>query len=413
MPSNPMPEPLVQFHHNQSLWLARLATGELHPAVPGRRLQYFEGSFAVMPGRSGVIMLPIDADLDTTLHGHLESLTWLREMRARDLLVWSMVPNPPLDLRLLAQGYRVGFEPWWMTRDLTAPVDQPEHTIRPATADDIDALLDSDIPYVVREQVPAIRQLLQQSGSPQVVWLVAHAQRQVVGHAIVHIDGNQAGLFNVGVTGRYRHRGVGMSLTLASMHVARDLGAHTMNLNSTPMGNNMYERAGFVQVGVGQTWNRIGPPVHRDAPLMEQHIAMAVGSGNLADIHDVRTINTLSSGLTLQELAARFGQQESLRFLIDQGQVPDIISLWRAGLREEAIAAAQDAHARELVTGNQRAYPLHHAVEMGAGTLVLALIDAGASLKSRDGEYNATPLDWAHATNKPTIARIIQRAGGK
>ncbi len=406
-------ELLGQFHHNQSLWLARLATGELHPPVPGRRIQTADGSFAVMPGRSGVVMLPMNADLDTTLAGHAKSLVWMREMRARDLLVWSMNPNPPLDLRLLAQGYRVGFEPWWMTRDLTAPIDQPEHTILPATEYDIEALLESDIPYVVREQVPAMRHLLQQPGAPQVVWLVAHAQRQVVGHAIVHMDGGHAGLFNVGVTGRYRHRGVGMSLTLASMQVARDLGANTMNLNSTPMGKNMYQRAGFVQVGVGQTWNRIGPSVHRDAPLMEQRIAMAVGTGNIADIHDVRVINTLSCGLTSQELAARFGQVESLRYLINQGQVPDIISLWRTGLRDEAIAAAQDARARELVTGTQRAYPIHHAVEMGAGTLVLALIDAGASLKSRDGEYNATPLDWAHATNKPTIARIIHRAGGR
>ena len=77
------------------------------------------------------------------------------------------------------------------------------------------------------------------------------------------------------------------------------------------------------------------------------------------------------------------------------------------------MAAAANPAAREYVSGSRRARPIHLAVERGAGSLVLALIEAGADLTARDGEYRATPLDWAHATNKPTIARIIHRAGGR
>jgi len=406
-------ERLAQFHHNQSLWLARLATGELYPHVPGHRMMESHGALTVLPGRSGVVMLPMDASLDRTLAGHAESLAWLRHAHARDVLVWSMVPNPDLDLALLAQGYRVGFEPWWMSLDLSRPIPAAHHDVRPATTTDIDRLMQTDVPYVIREQVPAMRALLRQPREAQVLWLIAHHHNQVVGHAIVNISGDHAGLFNVGVSARFRHQGIGLSLTLASMRMAWQVGAQTMNLNSTPMGKGLYERAGFVQVGTGQTWNRLGPNVYKDAPLREQQIVTAIGKGDIEHVAGSGLPTNFACGLSAQELAARFGQVDMLRQLIRMGEIPDIIALWRAGLRDEAIAAAHSPLALALVTGSQRAFPIHHAVEMGAGTLVLAMIEAGVDLKVRDGEFNATPLDWAHATNKPTIARILTRAGGK
>lgn len=410
-----LPDPdtlLAQFHDNQSLWLARLATGQTHPQLPHKLLLETHGALAVMPGRAGVLMLPVDTRAEDLSLTHDPALAWLRHNRARDVLVWSMKPDAALDLEFLAQGYRPGFEPWWMSRDLHTPIPGATHQVRTVTDETISLLAESDIPYVIQEQIPAMRELVS-SRFREVEWLVAFEHHKPVGHAVLNLADEHAGLFNVGVSPKHRFRGIGTSLTLAAMQIARDRGALTMNLNSTPAGKALYERTGFVQIGVGQTWVRSGPAVHRDASHYEQRIAKAVAHGDIAGLGDTFFIDHLECGLSLQEFAARYGQGQMLLHLIERGHTPDIISLWRLGLRDQAIAATRNELAREVVGGTARAYPIHHAIEMGAGTLVLALIDAGASLSVRDGEYNATPLDWAHATNKPTIARIIRRAGGR
>jgi ankyrin repeat protein len=197
------------------------------------------------------------------------------------------------------------------------------------------------------------------------------------------------------------------------MHAARERGAITMNLNSTPVGEPIYAKAGFRSIGTGQTWVRNGQDLRSVPGPRLQRLIIALGTGDLAALAGETIPTQLPNGLTAQELAARFHQQDSLRYLLQLGHVPEIIALWEAGLRDEAIAASADAYARELVTGSRGARPLHLAVEKGAGSLVLALIEAGADLHARDGEYRATPLDWAHACNKPTIARILHRAGSR
>ncbi len=403
---------LTQFHHNQSVWIERLASGELHPPHPHPRLFRAGQTSAMQPGFSGVIMLPNDGGADNSLVDHDRALQWLQQRGATDVLVWGMEPNAAIDLAMLARGYRVSFEPWWMTRDLTQPIAAPQHEIILASNREIDHLIGSEIPYIVREQLPAMRKLVAQ-GHHDVVWLLARVDRQLVGQAIVNVTGDHAGLFNVGVHGRYRHRGIGTSLSLAAMHAASERGAGTLNLNSTPMGMSIYEVAGFRYLGHGLTWLRTGIEQSPVPSADMQHLTMAIGTGDIAALAGATIPSLLPNGMTPQELAARFGQQASLRHLIEIGQVPEIIPLWEAGLKEEAIAAASIPVARELVSGTRQARPLHLAVERGAGSLDLALIEAGADLSARDGEYRATPLDWAHAGNKPTIARIIARAGGK
>lgn len=407
-------ELLRQFHHNQSVWVARLSTGLVDPPRSDRNMLHVGDTLAMRPGAAGVIMLPMSDETSTILADHDRALAWLRQHRSRDVLVWSMQPNPEIDLAMLAQGYHPGFEPWWMTRDLTSPIETPRHHVRPVTALDIKQLIESDVPYVVRDQVAANTSLIHAPGDPHVIWLVAVVDSKPVGHAIVNLTDDHAGLFNVGVSNEYRHRGIGTSLTLASLRAARDQGARTMNLNSTPIGLKLYEHTGFRQFGVGQTWVRSGRQVQTTPDPQEQRLVHAIGTGDIAAIV-VRssTKRVLTCGLSLQELAARFGQPAALQEIIRQGRTPEIISLWKAGLRDEAIRAANDPVAREWLSGSNRAHPIHHAIEMGAGTLVIELIAAGANLNARDAGYNATPLDWAHACNKPTIARIIRQAGGK
>lgn len=405
---------LQQFHHNQSLWVARLSTAQTHPRLPHPRLIQIGQTLAMRPGAAGVIMLPTDGATQSILYEHNDALNWLRASRTRDVLVWSMQPNTEIDLALLAQGYAPGFEPWWMTHDLTRPIDAPRHEVRPVHPLDIKQLTEADIPYVIRDQLAANRALITDPNGVEVAWLVAVEHNQPIGHALVNFTDDHAGLFNVGVSGKHRHRGVGTSLTLAAMHTAQDRGIRTMNLNSTHAGKKLYENTGFTQFGVGETWVRSGRKINIVPDDEEQELIHAIGTGDTGHIriNPIRHLH-LTCGLSPQEIAARFGQQESLREIIRQGITPEIIALWKAGLREEAIVATRNSEARELITGIARAHPIHHAIEMGAGTLVIELINAGANLNVRDTEYNATPLDWAHATNKPTIARIIRRAGGR
>lgn len=413
MPAHDPDELLRQFHHNQSSWVTRLATGQVNPDPDHPRVFQIGETLAMLPGAAGVIMLPLAGEPDTVLDEHAQVLHWLRTNHPRDVLVWNMQPDPKVDLALLAQGYASSFEPWWMTRDLDAPIPAPNHLIREVNALDILKLKQSDVPYIIQDQLDANRALSGGPGNPPVIWLAAIVDDEPVGHAIVNVVDDHAGLFNVGVSGKHRFKGIGTSLTLAAMQAAHDRGAMTMNLNSTPAGKKLYDRLGFRQFGTGQTWLRSGRMVHRTPDPSEQSLVMAIGTGDLARIHiDPVRHRHLQCRLTPQELAARFGQKESLLEIIRQGMTPDIISLWRVGLRDEAIAAASDPAARELISGARRAHPIHHAIEMGAGTLVMELIAAGANLNARDAEFNATPLDWAQATNKPTIARIIRQAGG-
>ena len=411
MPLPATSDVLAQFHHNQSVWIARLASGQLHPNHPHPRLFQAGGTAAMHPGSSGVIMLPYRGD-DGSLIDHDRALQWLHQRGATDVLVWSMTADSTIDLAMLARGYRVSFEPWWMTRDLTRAIDAPQHEIILATNREIDHLLDSDIPYIVRDQISPMRNLVAQ-GHREVVWLLAKVDGKLVGQAIVNVTGDHAGLFNVGVHGRYRHRGIGTSLSLVAMHAAKERGASTMNLNSTPMGMSIYEQSGFRYLGHGFTWLRTGPEMTMSPEPHLQHVVMALGTSDIAALAGTDIPTVLPNGMSAQELAARFGQQDSLRHLISRGYVPEIMALWETGLKEEAIAATGNPIAREMAIGSRRARPIHLAIEKGAGSLVLALIEAGADLSARDGEYRATPLDWAHACNKPTIARILAHAGGQ
>lgn len=407
-------ELLRQFHDNQSLWVARLSTGVTRPHLPHDRLLRVGETLAMRPGAAGVIMLPMHGDADSILHDEHEAFVWLRQSGARDVLVWNMHPNSEIDLALLALGYSPGFEPWWMTRDLMEPIPEPQHLVRPANGLDIRRLYESDVPYVVHDQVDATRALISDTADPQVMWLVAMENDEPVGHGLINFMGDHAGLFNVGVSGKHRYRGIGTSITLAAMRAARDRGIHTMNLNSTPAGKRLYEQTGFRQIGIGQTWVKSGRQVRVEPNRTEHFLISAIGTGDIDGIAiNPARHQRFQCGLSPQELAARFGQQGSLKEIIRQGLTPDIIALWKAGMKDDALAAASNPVAREMISGVQRAHPIHHAVEMGAGTLVMELISAGANLSARDAEYNATPLDWAHATNKPTIARIIRQAGGR
>jgi GNAT superfamily N-acetyltransferase len=395
------------FFDNQIRWQERL--------TPPDRVRGFGTLRAGVTGTFAHLMLPDSAD-ETVAHLGA-AIDWVRGMAALDAIVWSHTPDPGLDLTLLAGGWRVGFEPWWMVADLrtdAVPADLGSCSpawpgvVRLGRPDDIAPLLAAAVPYA---SAPQLEQFARQTDG--IHWLVADEDGRAVGQAVVHLDDQGwAGLFNVGVADQYRRRGIGGALTAAAVRMARDGGATMMGLNSTPMAKHVYEDAGFRQVGVGQTWLRSTDRLLADPPEHEQAAVRAIGSGAINGLPaDVPQL--FWCGLSGQQSAARFGQPEALHALVRRGQVPDLVAMWSLGLTREATAAAGNPRARELVTQPWDARPLHHAAASGNEGLAAMLLGAGADLTARDSQFRGTPLGWAVATGHARIAELIRAAGGQ
>ena len=133
----------------------------------------------------------------------------------------------------------------------------------------------------------------------------------------------------------------------------------------------------------------------------------AAHNGNVAEIKSYLTTNfdslnaEVSDGLTLLHIAAAFGQEELVGFLLDRGALVNKNASNEAGetplhfavlFRDEETAArvadrliANGAELNAPQKGGQTA--LHHAVARGAKAVVETLIQAGADpmLKDRNG----------------------------
>jgi peptide-methionine (S)-S-oxide reductase len=87
-------------------------------------------------------------------------------------------------------------------------------------------------------------------------------------------------------------------------------------------------------------------------------------------------------------VAAAFnGNADAIRILIDLGV---------------------DVNARSSVI-HPHATPLHHAVDSGSLDAVMALVDAGARLDTRDRIYDGTPLDWAEHLGRTEVAAYLRQ----
>lgn len=410
-----IPPSLRAFFRNQELWLARLATGEPDPSVPHSRILHDETVTTVRTGRSGVMSLHIDAPRATDDLAPIErSLGWLRRHGQRDVLVWSMIDRPPLSLALQARGFDTSFRPAWMTRSLLEPAPEgPARNVevRRATADDIRELAETTaIPYLVPEQLATTRALALHPERRVVSWLVARDRTGVAGQAIVHLTDEIAGLFNVAVHPRARRRGIGRALTIAAMRIAREAGATEMGLNSTPDGLAMYERLGFRHAGEGMTWFL---PARRSRLVpdpREVAIAEALGEGRIDVLEDMTLPPRLPNGDLPMTFAARFGQAETVEWLLRQGAMPDLLALWDSGMTDAVTHAMGYPNILAQLSGQERATPLHHAVRRDDAVLVELLIEAGASLWTRDAQFQATPLEWAEHLGREEIAHILRRA---
>lgn len=409
------PATIQAFFRNQERWLERLATGQTHPANPHPRIRHDDSVTTVRTGQSGVMSLEIaDPGSIDDLAAIERSWAWLRSLGQRDLLVWSMIDRPPMTLVLLARGFDPSFRPTWMTRGLVGTLPDgslKDACVRVASPHDLDELrVTTAIPYLVPDQLSTTRMLALEPNGRQVWWLIARDRGGVVGQAIVNMTGGVAGLFNVAVHPRARRRGIGRALTAAAMRLAQELGATEMGLNATPEGVALYTGLGFRHLGDGMTWllpsrrSRLVPD-----PVVVT-IAEAIGSGRVGDLWGSVLPARLANGDLPMQFAARFGQAETVRWLLETGAQQDVLALWDVGLHEEAARSMASPVVLDRPSGPYRATPLHHAVERNDVALAELLLAAGADLSLRDTQYRATALEWAEYLDRPEIAQMIRKA---
>jgi len=415
-------DPVQAIFANQTAWLFRLATGSIHPPGSSPRLWYRDHLQAARTGRTGVI-LSTPPHADSNPNDLDRTLDWLSSSGCGDVLIWSVQPDLALDRQLRARGARDSFAPHWMWRDLGRPVPPftaPENIeLFLATRDDLtDLLATRNVPYVQADQLREMLRLTLQRSPDQMVWIIVaretHRLRRsaVVGLTVVNLFASGedvvAGLFNLGVDPRARQRGIGTALTLAALALARDHGAGAMGLNATPDGEPLYRKLGFRTIGHGQTWFMPSARLrHRpEAGLVVQAEALAAGATERLDLTFARS-GSLPNGETPFAFAARYEQQATAKWLLHHGATADILSLWKLGLRDEAIALMADRSHLGRVAGFRATTPLHDAVDLGDLELVGHLKDAGADLSARDGHYHGTPLDWARVLHRSEIEALL------
>jgi ribosomal protein S18 acetylase RimI-like enzyme len=93
-------------------------------------------------------------------------------------------------------------------------------------------------------------------GDPGLVLIVA-AERgsgRLVGAVSVHLDGDVAGVIGAAVEPAVQGSGIGTALAEAALRSCASSGASTVWLQSTPEGERLWRRIGFVEVGRCQVW---------------------------------------------------------------------------------------------------------------------------------------------------------------
>jgi GNAT superfamily N-acetyltransferase len=235
---------------NQTAWLARIAEG-----AGGEVHRERDVTWMISPAGAVLAFPRMTAErLDAFLPQFLAAAESTPEASC-----WSLLPTDPLDLgeRLLRAGFREGWQANWMaaaTRSLP-PCAPPEGIeVRPA----VGPWPATSLPWD-GAGIAAVRERLAEA-RPRRVWHVGAWRGDVpLGHAVLNVTtgtGGVAGIYDMGVAGGERRRGIGAALTVALLERARGLGCALATLNATPDGELLYRSLGFRSVGVAQTWWR-------------------------------------------------------------------------------------------------------------------------------------------------------------
>lgn len=128
-------------------------------------------------------------------------------------------------------------------------------------------------PYIGRITTPLRRfqlksqQLVSEQSPERVMSLVASVHGIAAGVAVLFLDGECSGLWDVGVLESHRTRGIGTALTAHACGIARDAGYRDCVLIASGMGFNVYRAVGFEEVCRLSYWySRLGRNEPQPAP---------------------------------------------------------------------------------------------------------------------------------------------------
>lgn len=212
---------LSDVERNHRSWFAR-----------GRETVELDGVTLFLGATHATLAFPRpDVDLETAVGIAVES-------GVSEVGCWVLAPDERLGRRLLGLGFQDGWRPHWMGIEPSRrAVPLPGSAVE--ESDECSATL----PY---GHDPAPSDVARH--------LVARDDGAVVGHVVLHVEGDAGGVYDMGVTPAARRRGHGTALALATVTAAHDLGCSSVTLNATGEGEPVYRRAGFTSLGHGMTW---------------------------------------------------------------------------------------------------------------------------------------------------------------
>ena len=205
---------------NHRSWFAR-----------GRETAELDGVTLFLGARHATLAFPRpDADLETAVRTAVES-------GVSEVGCWALAPDERLGERLLGLGFQDGWQPHWMG-------------IEPSRR----ALLPGRVVEESRECAAALPYGHDPAPSDVARHFVTGDGQALVGHVVLHVEGDTGGVYDMGVAPAARRRGHGTALTLAAVAAAHELGCASLTLNATAEGEPLYRSAGFTSLGHGMTW---------------------------------------------------------------------------------------------------------------------------------------------------------------
>ena len=159
---------------------------------------------------------------------------------AREVGCWAFAPDDELGRRLSALGFQDGWAPHWMGIDPLSVADAPAEPVA-ETAECADGLPYGSTGHGAVAGAGVHHFVVRESG-------------RIVGHAVLDVDGEHGGIYDMGVAPPQRRRGHAQALTLAALACAREVGCTGVTLNATGEGEPVYRGVGFESLGWGMTW---------------------------------------------------------------------------------------------------------------------------------------------------------------
>lgn len=115
---------------------------------------------------------------------------------------------------------------------------------------------------------------------PRSFGLIAHEAGQPLGFLLAQCAAGESEIINLAVAPAARRRGIGRALVASAMSRARWLGAQTMFLevaDDNTAARSLYERQGFVQVGIRPDYYRRGPSNYTNALILRRGLITTDG----------------------------------------------------------------------------------------------------------------------------------------